>query len=261
MADPLSVPPDAQPVTSQQQVDLIQSMGLSGPPVPQMPLPANVVQTTFDDDSIQTSEFDVYKGRKGHVDRIGILLPRQVTFGRVHFLPERGYYLCVSQFRVQQGQEIPVRIAICCERLDLPRKRFAVPVIHYNTTPDGQLVAPFGFRLKVWRFSEQVFASLRTSNKEFPLEHHDLLVRCEDEQYQKIQLQSCREAIAARPEFQKAHGQILQAYLASLAGKLERAVGRRADAKEWGELLGSLTPAPATVADQPIQDIGDLLKL
>ena len=247
---------EQQPIT-----DLSQLTG-AAPAVVAHHLPPNVVQTTFDDESISTSDFEVFKGRKAHVDRIGILMPRSVTFGRVHFIPEKGYYLCNSTFTVKNGQEIPTRIASCCERLDSPRKRFAVPVCHYNTTPDGSLVAPFGYKLKVWRFSEQVYVTLRTSHKEFPLDQHDLLVRCEDEQYQKIQLQSCRESIVNREDFKKNFGPLVEAFLASLAGKLERTVGRRADTKEWNELLGGAAgaAAPALVSDQPVTDIGELLR-
>lgn len=224
-------------------------------------LPANVVQTTFDDDSISTSDFEVFKGRKSHVDRIGILMPRSVTFGRVHFIPEKGYYLCNSTFIIKNGQEIPTRIAPCCERLDSPRKRFAVPVIHYTTTPDGSLVAPFSYKLKVWRFSEQVYVTLRNANREFPLDQHDLLVRCEDEQYQKIQLQSCRESIVGRADFKTNFGPLVESFLASIANKLEKTVGKRADAKEWAEVLGAAgQAAPSVVSDQPVQDIGELLR-
>lgn len=251
-------PQNPAPIT-----DLSQLAGLAGPPAAHAHLPPNVVQTTFDDESISTSDFDVFKGRKGHVDRVGILVPRSVVFGRVHFIPEKGYFLCNSTFVTKNGQEIPTRIAQCCEKLDSPRKRFAVPVIHYNTTPDGSLVAPFGYKLKVWRFSEQVYVTLRTSHKEFPLDQHDLLVRCEDEQYQKIQLQSCRESIVNRPDFKQNFGSFIEAFLASLAGKLERTVGKRADAKEWQEIIGaagSTAAGPSVVSDQPVQDIGELLR-
>lgn len=250
---------DAPAVNSLEQ--LFQSIGGV-----QVPAAHNVGTVEITDDSVTASEFDAYKGRKDVTDRLTILLPKRIQFGRVHYVDEKGYYICLTGFKKQGGQEIPqAPVQACCNRLDMPQQRFSALVVHYDTTPKGQLVEPFGFKLKVWRFGARTFEQIRAANEQWPLDQHDLMVKCTDDKYQRVEMQSCKNSIAAADPFIKKYGKDLQDWVSAMLVKLPQTVGRRLDAAGWAELLGAAAPGVANVAaaaaDAPIDDISQLINI
>ena len=230
----------------------------------------NVSVTSLTDESVSSSEFDVYKGRKGFVDRISVLEPGKVVAGRVHYVPTPqgakigGYLICASKYATQGGKEVMTQMAPCCEKLEAARQRFVLLVLQYNTDPKGNPVAPFSYSLRVWRFNADIFVSLRDANKQFPLTQHDLLVSCTDEQYQKMTLQSCRESIVAMPEFRAKYGADIDGWVATTLPRLDKAVGRRLNAAEWQEVLGmanATAAVAASPAETPVESIAALLQV
>ncbi len=219
----------------------------------------NVSKTSFEDDSIRAYDFDLYKGRNGVTDRIGILVPGEITFGRVHYTKEAGYFLCQSEWKQSGGQEICSKVAPCCDKLDAPRKRFACLVIHYNTTPNGALVKPFSYQLKLWRFSDDRYIVLREMNKEFPLAQHDIKITCTDDTFQKMTIQACKDRVVNSDAFKKAYGADVDAWVKASMTKLDKQVGKSFAAKELLEKLG-MAQAPAIVQQEaPIAAIEELL--
>lgn len=219
----------------------------------------NVHTTSFEDDSIRAYDFDLYKGRNGVTDRIGILVPSQITFGRVHYTQEAGYFLCHSEWKLSGGQEVCVKAAPCCDKLEAPRKRFACLVIHYNTLPNGALVKPFSYQLKLWRFSDDRYIVLRETNKEFPLAQHDIKITCTDDKFQKMTIQACRDSVVNTDAFKKAYGADMTAWVKAASTKLDKQIGKTFTPKELLEKLG-MAQAPAIVQQEaPIAAIEDLL--
>lgn len=228
---------------------------LAQPTVPQGfnpgALPAQVyhanVETTGFDDEVKTGEYESYSGQKGRTDRLAFLTPRKLTWGRTHYIQEKGYFLCDTKFEKRGGQEVPVQLAACCQKLGPPKKRFSALVCHYATAANGALLNPFTFVLKVWRFNEQVFDQIRTINKAFPLETHDIFATCTDETYKKFNIMPLQESYIHHPECRAGasadgsgltNGAIVDAYVASMLPRLERTVGTANDAQKWAELLG-----------------------
>lgn len=219
----------------------------------------NVQTTSFEDDSIRAYDFDLYKGRNGVTDRIGVLVPSQITFGRVHYTKEAGYFLCQSEWKTSGGQEICAKPAACCDKIDAPRKRFACLVIHYNTLPNGALVKPFSYQLKLWRFSDDRYIVLRELNKEFPLANHDIKITCTDDTFQKMTIQACRDRVVSTDAFKKGFGADVDAWIAASKTKLDRQVGKTFTPQELLEKLG-MAQAPSIVQQEaPISSIEELL--
>jgi len=219
----------------------------------------NVSKTSFEDDSIRAYDFDLYKGRNGVTDRIGILVPSEITFGRVHYTKEAGYFLCQSEWKMSGGQEICAKVAACCDKLEAPRKRFACLVIHYNTLPNGGLVKPFSYQLKLWRFSDDRYIVLRELNKEFPLAQHDIKITCTDDTFQKMTIQACRDRVVNTDAFKKAYGPDMDAWVKASMTKLDKQVGKTFTATELLEKLG-MAQAPTIVQQEaPITEIEELL--
>lgn len=207
---------------------------------------SNVETSGFDDD-VKTGEYESYSGQKGRTDRLGFLTPRSITWGRTHYISEKGYFICDSKFEKRGGQEVPVHVASCCQKLGPPKKRFSALVCHYATAANGTLLQPFSYVLKVWRFNEQVFDQIRTINREFPLEQCDIFATCTDETYKKFNIVPLRESYVHDQGFRAAaspdgsgltNGAIVDGYIASMKPRLERTVGTANDAAKWAELLG-----------------------
>jgi hypothetical protein len=254
-------PTPTAPVTGQGQT-----------PATTHPTHRNVSQTSLDDESVSKSDIEMYKGRRGVTDRVAIIEPGHISQARVHFIPtpqgqqakNTGYLICNSEFATNSGGDVPVKLAPCCEKLDLSRKRFAALLCQFNTDPKGQVLKPFGFSLRLWRFNVDTFVSLRQLHKEWGLKEHDLLVTCTDEQYQKNTIAVCRESIIAMDDFKKAYGEQVAGWLAATLPRIDKTLGKRLTAIEWSEVLFGAT-ATSTVAagpvDTPVESIAQLLSV
>lgn len=264
-------PPVAQQVFTPQPAAPIAQV----PPAPAAaPPPAtsnyhgNVSFGSLDDDNIKTGDYDAYKGTLNRTDRLSFLNPRQICFGRAHFVEagqKKGFYLCDSKFVVQGGQEVPVYTAPCCQKLGPPKKRFSVLVAHLATDNKGTLTNPFSLQLKVWRFGEPLFDSIRAINRAMSLEQYDLLAKCTDDKFHKFDLIPAPQAIVRVPQVRAAYGAEIDAYVAAMTPRLDRTVGYANTAAEWAELLGApgvgLAGPSAAQPDAAIANIGELLKM
>jgi len=219
----------------------------------------NVHTTSFEDETIKNYDFDLYKGRMNVIDRIGILVPNEITYGRVHFVDKVGYFICHSEWKLVGGQDVCAKIAPCCERLEAPDKRFACLIIQYNTNPQGALVQPFSYSLKLWRFSGAKYVELREANKEFPLADHDMKLHCTEEQYQRITMQACKDKVVNQDAFKKRYGAEVAEWVKAASNKLAGQVAKSFTPQELLEKLG-MAQAPAVVQQAgAIEDIKDLL--
>jgi hypothetical protein len=243
----------------------------------------NVQRGGFDDE-VTTGDYASYKGVKGRTDRIGFLASRDLAWGRTHYVEKgdmKGFFLCDSVFEKAGGQEVAKHLAACCQKLGPPKKRFAATVIHYTTNDKGVVIHPFSYSLKVWRINEILFDQIRTLGREHPLEQCDIWAKCTDDQYWKYELTPLRESIIRHPDFRasldpsgsgQTNGQIIDAYVAAMAPRLDRMTGKAATPAEWAEIIGvaggfSGAPGgqfPGTVVgglnDQPVATIAQLLR-
>lgn len=257
---PTQAPPPVNPTQALSLDQLLtQAMQQVGP----MASIANIGAVPITDESISSSEFDYYKIAKDRADRVTVLLANRIPFGRTHFVEDKGYFICNSQWKKVGDNEVIVQpAAMCCQRLGTPKPRFSALVIHYHATPKAEFINPFGFDLKIWRFGANVFDILRSVNAQWPLDVHDLKIELEgEEKYQKPRVQPFRESMAAQGPFLAKHGNDLQSWITSTMQKIDKSIGRKLDAAGWAEVLGSAATGAVTpmAQDQPITDITALL--
>jgi hypothetical protein len=253
--------PDAAP-TFEVPADVIDVAATSSALVPAAPTVATstpVSEASLDDQSITTNDFALYKGRKGFVDRIYLLNPKSMKAARSHYQEGKGYFLCHSKFEIVGGQEVCSNPAICCQKLEESKKRFAAMVLQYTVGPDGKLVNPLSFTFKLWRISDDRFVMLRDIHNEFPLDKHDLVVRCTEESFQKLTIQASASCIVNLPTFPPAYKAQIETWVKSMTTKAARSLGRTLSDQELRERLGiAVTPA-AVVSEVPVVDVSALL--
>jgi hypothetical protein len=264
VADPAPTPPPASatPIAFNTS-DLIGEEGVltahESPSVPGL----DVTEYGFDDESIKQYDFELYKGRKGVTDRIGLLaLP---LGARVHFKPGIGYLQCLSKWTSQivagAKLDVCVKRAACCVHCDSPRKRFITPIVQYATQPNGQLTPTFGYGLKAFLYSDDKYIAMRGIHSEFSLLDHDLLVTCTEEQYQKLTMAPCKQALWKSEKLPKELREEIKLWVDSQRPKMGRMLGKKLNENELLVKLGIATPQ-ATVAagvDAPMVDVKGLL--
>lgn len=186
----------------------------------------------LDDESVTSNNFDKYKGVKGKTDRIALVYPK-IRRAMTQFIENVGYVIA-NDYTIT--------------RFGAPTQRFAAIVAVYKTDNFGKLVTPFNehsVTLKYWVFSAKRYESIRSANKEFPLENHDLQVTCTEDKYQQLNLQSCKEvAWKLKPEIEK----YVSAQAEKMAKHLEAQLGQILTAEQIKEKLGEGSSAEASDA-------------
>lgn len=238
------------------------------------PIAPNVVQTDFNDESVQKYEFELYGGKAGQTDRIYIPAPRAVVKARTHFI-ERGTtkftIICRSEYVRSadgKGGEDMVREGQCCKLLGPSVPRWAVLVIQYQTDRAGNVTRPFTMLKKLWKFGADKYQQIRNIGRDFPLEKHDLSVFCQPdgEKFQKLQIGAKPDCYVMHPNFPEKDRNDVLAWAQANVSKLPRELGRSyaSDAEMVQDLqrAGILTPAgpaPTMASDTPVANFEDII--
>jgi len=213
-------------------------------------------EITLGDKRVEIITLDRYKGRKGQKDRIAVV-GRTLLRGNTHYFNN-------SSFRCLTTD--PKDLAVCCVKLGPATQRFAVVVFHYAADADGEILAPekCSGTLKVWLLSETRYDELNTLQKQWPLmdggcgkPQHDLIIKCTEEQYQKMTIMPAPVA----------HWKTKEEWYNVISGKAEQAkfkmrlaLGKKLSLEEVKELLmgpaASANPVPTqTSADINLSDV------
>jgi len=211
------------------------------------------------DKKVQTSQFERYAGRKGQVDRIGILSTNLARTYR-YFYDGGGRKM---SFRAPKSEET---LALCRQHLGEPEQRFGMILFHYRTDLEGVLLdtEKCQGRPKLWAISEARYEELSNIHRQWPLldagwgeTQHDLLIRCSEEKYQRMTFTPVPEAHWKKKEawFNALKKQELRA-----ADRLKLALGRPMSDKEIMELFSASSAAPTgDSAHSGDLDLGDVL--
>lgn len=209
----------------------------------------------FDDESVEVFEAEFYKGRKGYTDRLvfpllgegkdGALVPFTLK-ARVHYKDGIGTFLCRST---------PENKEVCCKTLGDPALRFGTIVLQYSTEKGGKPKKPFGYDIKLWYFSDKKFDKLRSVHREFSLAERDVLISCDNEEYQHLNFTPCKESIMrAKEEFaKKVIGQAEK-----MKPDLKKMLAKSRSIEEIREELGFET-ASGQIDESDIGDYSDVL--
>lgn len=146
-----------------------------------------------DREDIQSSKFKKYRSKMGQSDRVGVIFfngdPKQMFKGvKAHF--KERYFLCKS---TKDKKEV------CClhsyER-NKPSYRIGCVVVKYEIgKKDDGKVGLKGYEVLPWVFSDKMYQKLVTADGEFPLKDHDIKLTCTNEEYQTLDIQSCKESL------------------------------------------------------------------
>jgi len=142
----------------------------------------------FDREDIEPTRFKKYKGKAGKTDRVSIVYAEgkaPCTGALCHFKDR--YYLCKSTDDKKE---------ICCQHSyegNLPKRRIACVLIVYDIVEKNGKNSLKDYELIPWIFSETMYKKLRILGKEWPLDQHDLLLTCTNEDFQTIEVNNCKE--------------------------------------------------------------------
>lgn len=208
------------------------------------------------DPKVETSNFDRYKGRKNVTDRIAILSSKLVRGYR--------YYHNKKSFLAPTNPEV---LKLCKEQLGEPDQYFALVVFHYQTDEDGALLVEEKCqgKVKIWRWSESKYDEYSALQKQWPImeagfdaAQHDLLIKCTEEQYQRMTTTVCPKAHWKSKE---AWHKALLEKRAKADEKLKGSLGLSLSDQEILDLLGaslaSQTGGTENAADVDLSDVVD----
>lgn len=201
---------------------------------------SGIAQTSFGDrDAARTDQIPTYKATEKRKDRIAIIDASKLSVARTHahFSDKKGeglgYVICKSKYALKGGVEVPVEVAKCCEYLPDARKRCGTWIIRYACDPNtGRPLKPLDYTLMAWIFTGRTFENLFTINEEYTkdgvngLELVDLVIDCEDTEYQKIKIIPSPNRIAAMEQFKKDHAQEVEDWVKAMAPRMAKALGR-----------------------------------
>jgi hypothetical protein len=146
-------------------------------------------------DDIQSRSFKKLKMKTGDEIRCGILYfdenGKDVFLGaKVHTKKEMKTFICKS---TKEKKEV------CCTHVwggNIPRWHIGCIIVIYTLGKDssGNLKLK-DYELLPWIFWETMYRKIVSADEEFPIIKHDLKLKCTNDEYQNIDVQSCKGSI------------------------------------------------------------------
>lgn len=146
-------------------------------------------------DDIQGNRFKKLKMKTGDEIRCGILYfdekGKDIFMGaKVHTKKDMKTFICKS---TKENKEV------CCTHSwegNIPRYHIGCIIVIYTIGKDSS----GGMKLKEyellpWIFWETMYRKIVSADNEFPIIKHDLKLKCTNDEYQNIDIQSCKESI------------------------------------------------------------------
>jgi hypothetical protein len=145
-------------------------------------------------DDIQGNRFKKLKMKTGDELRCGVLYfdksGDKIFLGApVHVKPKTKTFLCKST----DGNK-----EICCTHSwegNNPHYHIGCIIIIYDLGKENGKIKLKGYELMPWFFWETMYRKLVNADSEFPLTKHDLKLKCTNDEYSTIDIQSCKESI------------------------------------------------------------------
>lgn len=201
-----------------------------------------------DRDDIGGSSFKKYKGKKGNTDRIGIIYhdPKKLFRGLKAHYKER-YFACKSE----KGKAPE----ICCTHSyegNLAKYRIGAVIVVYDLVVKAGKTKLNGYEVMPWVFGEKMYDKLNSADKEFPLATHDIKLTCTNDEYQNIDIQSCKECIWVNGDLKEKVLEEAQSYFDNMS----RSLAATLSLSEVREQLGIDEPGSEdAAADVDLEDV------
>lgn len=221
---------------------------------------------TLGDRRVEITNYDRYKGRKGETDRIAFLsnnlIWRKTWYVEGRGSNDRGSLIKDPGENTDLGQLIR-------KHLGEPEQRFGLVLFHYKADENGVPDNPdkCSGKPKLWVISESRYAQLSNIHNEFPLlapseadgSQHDLIIRCQEEQFQRMEFQ----ATAKQAHYRKKDKWVetIMKKVPKAEEQLKKAMGRDYTEDEVKQLLGissgSATPTQGSSDELDLDDVID----
>lgn len=186
-------------------------------------------------DDIQGNRFQKLKMKKDDELRVGVLYfdaeGKKFFLGaKAHVKKDTKTFLCKS---TKEKKEI------CCTHSwegNVPRMHVGCVLIVYTLGKDANGKTSIkSYEILPWIFWEKMYQKLASADKEFPLALHDLKLKCTNEEFTTIDIQSCKESIwSSNPNFKKKIQEEAKATYESISKNL----GAELSITEIKEILG-----------------------
>lgn len=145
-------------------------------------------------DDIKGNRFQKLKMKTGDEIRCAVLFfdetGKKMFLGtKVHVKPQQKTFLCKS---TKEKKEI------CCTHSwegNNPRYHIGCVAMIYNLGKESGSLKLRDYELIPWIFWEKMYEKLVSADKEFSLTSHDLKLKCTNDEFQTIDIQSCKESI------------------------------------------------------------------
>jgi hypothetical protein len=205
-----------------------------------------------DRDDIESTKFKKYRGKTGNTDRIGIIYedPKKMFKGAKTHFKDR-FFLCKSDKNKKE---------ICCTHSyenNRPRWRVGAVIVVYDLVVKDGKTKLKGYEMLPWVFSEKMYQKLSKADQEFPLAQHDIKLTCSNEDFQTIDIQSCRDSIWSGSEEMKKR---MLEEAAPLFDDVSRNLAADLSVVEIRELLGIDAPGSEDAAtDVDLENVMDSL--
>lgn len=201
-----------------------------------------------DSDEIKSLKFKSFKGKAGQSVRAGIVYADENKLfkgAQTHY--QSRYFLCKSTEKKKE---------ICCThnyKGNKPKWRVGAVLVVYTMSDDGKKLIDWA--ITPWIFSETMYAKLKTAHREFPLTAHDLTLTCTNEEFQTIDVQSCKACLwTSKEDFKNKVLAAAEPYFAEIADNLASDL----TPTEIRELMGTDTPGSEDAAeDVNLDDVVD----
>jgi len=201
-----------------------------------------------DSDEIKSVKFKSFKGKAGTTVRAGIVFedPKAMFKGALTHFNQR-QYICKSTDTKKE---------ICCThpyKGNKARWRVGTVLIIYVLDDTGKKLESWS--ILPWVFSDTMYQKLKTANREFPLDQHDFYLTCTNEEFQTIDVQSCKESFwRSKEPFKEKVLERARPFLSEIGSNLASDL----TPTEIRELLGADTPGSADAAeDVDLADVVD----
>jgi len=216
---------------------------------------------TFDegDDKVERKSTR-FKGKEGETYRVSF-----VWFdddGKIRFIGCRRHYVQGVGYFLHKGPEFTAAAG------GPPKQAVATFIVVWPTNSAGQLnreafARGEGFEVKSWVFSAERYSQLKMQNAEFPLAEFDLVMRCKDTQYQKMDLSPCRESLFLKlrdsgNERGTAIAQGILDAVKSMEASLQTEMAHDLDIGKVREKMGGASPA-SSVSGGAAENVDGLL--
>jgi hypothetical protein len=146
-------------------------------------------------EDIQGNRFQKLKMKAGDEIRCGVLYfdgegKKFFRGTKVHTKKDSKTFICKS---TKEKKEI------CCTHTwegNSPRTHLGCILVIYSLGKDANgKIKLKEYELMPWIFWEKMYQKLQSADREFPLATHDIKLKCTNDDYQTIDIQSCKESI------------------------------------------------------------------